>query len=131
MCGTINASDFFLLGGLFCFLATYVTFDSLKDLQWKLYKGLVKRKPKDIGTWREPTFSTGLIKSLTGLYDEYLLPLIPNDWIIDDSLKYNVPLPITANIYTYQSPKVREWVAVRDIVGLTITQHSDDSWVCM
>ncbi|KAH0628217.1 hypothetical protein JD844_009089 [Phrynosoma platyrhinos] len=71
----------------------YVTFDSLKELQWMLFKGLVKRKPKTVGMWREPSYSFG-IQSLTSVKKaEYILPLIPKDWIIDDSLKFSEEMP--------------------------------------
>nr|XP_020661496.1 uncharacterized protein LOC110085553 [Pogona vitticeps]XP_020661497.1 uncharacterized protein LOC110085553 [Pogona vitticeps] len=67
----------------------YVTFDSLKDLQWKLFKGLLKRKPKTTGVWREPTYSFG-IEGVSAPKDvEYIFPLMPKDWIIDDSLKFS------------------------------------------
>ncbi|XP_053152191.1 uncharacterized protein LOC128345002 [Hemicordylus capensis] len=72
----------------------YVTFDSLKDLQWKLYKGLAKRKPKVTGTWREPIFSLGITAIPTPSNAEYILPLMPNDWLVDDSLKYSIPISV-------------------------------------
>ncbi|KAJ6669626.1 hypothetical protein lerEdw1_000175 [Lerista edwardsae] len=106
--------------------AKYVTFDSLRDLQWKLYKGLLKRKPKVTGTWRVPCFSTGSV-SRVAAFEEFILPLIPKDWIIDDSLQYIVPLPISAHILNYESPAVREWGAVTDILGTVLTVCTDDS----
>ncbi|XP_042309185.1 uncharacterized protein LOC121923118 [Sceloporus undulatus] len=67
----------------------YVTFDSLKELQWMLFKGLVKRKPKTVGMWREPVYSFGIQCVAPVKKAEYILPLIPKDWIIDDSLKFS------------------------------------------
>lgn len=117
---------------IFFFLAKYVTFDSLRDLQWKLYKGLAKRKPKVTGTWRIPRFSTGSVSRIMASFSEFILPLIPKDWIIDDSLQYIVPLPISAHILTYEKPSVREWGAVTDILGTILTTCTDESqsWVC-
>ncbi|KAJ7335588.1 hypothetical protein JRQ81_013529 [Phrynocephalus forsythii] len=67
----------------------YATFDSLKDLQWKLFKGFLKRKPKTIGVWREPTYSSG-IEGVSAPKDVvYILPLMPKDWIIDSSLRFS------------------------------------------
>lgn len=107
--------------------AKYVTFDSLRDLQWKLYKGLAKRKPKVTGTWRMPCFSTGSVSSVIASFEEFILPLIPKDWIIDDSLHYKVPMPISAHILNYEKPTVREWGAVKDILGSILTVCTDDS----
>ncbi|XP_062984831.1 uncharacterized protein LOC134400428 [Elgaria multicarinata webbii] len=66
----------------------YVTFDSLRDLQWKIYRGLLKRKPKTRGTWREATCLRTEAISIPNS-GEYILSLLPKDWVIDDSLKFN------------------------------------------
>nr|XP_060615671.1 uncharacterized protein LOC132765394 [Anolis sagrei ordinatus] len=67
----------------------YITFSSLRELQWKLFKGLVKRKPGTTGVWRVPLYSLGIADTITPPKEEYVLPLIPKDWIIDDSLKFS------------------------------------------
>ncbi|XP_039199857.1 uncharacterized protein LOC120308204 [Crotalus tigris] len=66
----------------------YVTFEGLKDLQWKLFKGLLKRKPKTIGIWREADYRKKSVTSVNREAKEYILPLLPKDWIIDESLKF-------------------------------------------
>nr|XP_034956087.1 uncharacterized protein LOC118076959 [Zootoca vivipara] len=67
----------------------YVTFDCLKDLQWKLYKGIAKRKPKTIGVERKLSYSYGVTGTTFARFTEYVLPLIPKGWIVDDSLKFS------------------------------------------
>ncbi|XP_033019692.1 protein starmaker-like [Lacerta agilis] len=67
----------------------YVTFDCLRDLQWKLYKGIAKQKPKTIGVERKSSYSYGVTGTTFAKFTEYVLPLIPKDWIVDDSLKFS------------------------------------------
>ncbi|XP_028605217.2 uncharacterized protein LOC114606804 [Podarcis muralis] len=67
----------------------YVTFDCLRDLQWKLYKGIAKRKPKTIGVERKSSYSYGITGTTFAKFTEYVLPLIPKGWIVDDSLKFS------------------------------------------
>ncbi|XP_053264859.1 protein starmaker-like [Podarcis raffonei] len=67
----------------------YVTFDCLRDLQWKLYKGIAKRKPKTIGVERKSSYSYGVTGTTFAKFTEYVLPLIPKGWIVDDSLKFS------------------------------------------
>lgn len=67
----------------------YVTFEGLEDLQWKLFKGLLKRKPKTIGIWREANFKKKSVTTVIREAKEHILPLLPKDWIIDESLKFS------------------------------------------
>ncbi|XP_007429308.1 uncharacterized protein LOC103066132 [Python bivittatus] len=67
----------------------YATFDGLEDLQWKLFKGLLKRKPKTVGLWRKANYSKGPVTTLIPEAKEYILPLLPKDWIIDESLAFS------------------------------------------
>ncbi|XP_062828130.1 uncharacterized protein LOC100562734 isoform X2 [Anolis carolinensis] len=80
----------------------YITFSSLRELQWKLFKGLVKRKPGTIGIWRVPLYSSGIGYTMTPHKQEYVLPLIPKDWIIDDSLKFSEEM--THRLLQYNPP---------------------------
>ncbi|XP_058027324.1 uncharacterized protein LOC131192310 [Ahaetulla prasina] len=67
----------------------YVTFEGLEDLQWKLFKGLLKRKPKTIGIWREANYKKKSVTTVIRQAKEHILPLLPKDWIIDESLKFS------------------------------------------
>ncbi|XP_067424736.1 uncharacterized protein [Emydura macquarii macquarii] len=65
----------------------YVNFLNLKDLQWKFYKGIVKRKRKVRVLWREANYRPFKPFQEKIRKAEYMLPLIPKNWIIHDSLK--------------------------------------------
>ncbi|KAG8130705.1 hypothetical protein E2320_017325, partial [Naja naja] len=67
----------------------YVTFEGLEDLQWKLFKGLLKRKPKTVGIWREANYTKKPVTTVIREAKEHILPLLPKDWIIDESLKFS------------------------------------------
>ncbi|XP_039399065.1 uncharacterized protein LOC120407501 isoform X1 [Mauremys reevesii] len=65
----------------------YVNFLNLKDLQWKFYKGIVKRKQKVRVLWREANYRPFKPFQEKIRNEEYMLLLIPKNWIIHDSLK--------------------------------------------
>ncbi|XP_025033641.1 uncharacterized protein LOC106732871 [Pelodiscus sinensis] len=65
----------------------YVNFFNLKDLQWKFYKGIVKRKQKVRVLWREADYRPFKLCQEKIRNEEYILPLIPKNWIIHESLK--------------------------------------------
>ncbi|XP_013916841.1 PREDICTED: uncharacterized protein LOC106544945 [Thamnophis sirtalis] len=67
----------------------YVTFEGLEDLQWKLFKGLLKRKPKTTGIWREAKYTKKPVTTVIYQGKEHIIPLLPKDWIIDESLKFS------------------------------------------
>ncbi|XP_031458291.1 uncharacterized protein LOC116234679 [Phasianus colchicus] len=60
----------------------YVVFHNLRELQWKLYKGIVKRKESSRIFWREANYGSSTILDGTDVKTHYNLPLIFEDSVI-------------------------------------------------
>lgn len=60
----------------------YVVFHDLRELQWKLYKGMVKRKKSSRNFWRQASYGISTILDGTAVKTHYNLPLIFKDSVI-------------------------------------------------
>ncbi|XP_031413193.1 uncharacterized protein LOC116217540 isoform X2 [Meleagris gallopavo] len=60
----------------------YVIFHNLRELQWKLYKGMVKRKESSRIFLREANYGSSTILNGTAVKTHYNLPLIFKDSVI-------------------------------------------------